>query len=57
MAMMAAAVIASGTWLQQVLSRPKLLHFRCVMTKSDWLALRLTDQQVCYLQSVLVSSL
>ena len=45
MAMIAAA-IAAGIWPQQVRRRPKLLRIGCAMIESDWLALRLTDQQV-----------
>ena len=43
---MIAAAIAAGTWPQQVRRRPKLLRIGCATTESDWLALRLTDQQV-----------
>jgi len=43
---MTAAAIAAGTWPQQVRKRPTLLRIGCGTTESDWLALRLTDQQV-----------
>jgi len=41
-----AAAIAAGIWPQQVRRRPKLLRIWCAMTESDWLVLRLTDQQI-----------
>ena len=44
--MIAAAVIAAGTWPQQVRRRPTLLCIRCATTESDWLVLWFTDQQV-----------
>jgi len=43
---MKAAAIAAGTWPQQVSMRAQLLRIGCAATESDWLALRLTDQQV-----------
>jgi len=43
---MIAAVIAAGTWPQQVCRMRKLFCIGCATTESDWLALRLTDQQV-----------
>ena len=43
---MIAATIAAVIWPQQVRMRPTLLRIGCATTESDWLALRLTDQQV-----------
>jgi len=41
-----AAVIAAGIRPQQVRRRPTLLRIGCATTESDWLALRIADQQV-----------
>jgi len=46
MAMIAAAAIAAGIWPRAARRRPNLLRNGCVTAESDWLALRLTDQQV-----------
>ena len=53
---MIAAAIAAGTWPQQVRRRPTLLRIGCATTISDWLAMRLTDQQVRDLVIVLLLS-
>jgi len=53
---MIAAVIAAGIWPQQVRRRPTLLCIGCATTENDWLALRLTNQQVCDLVTVLLLS-